>query len=68
MKIKEETFNNINLLKIISSSKFKTSTQNLINIYKTLVLPKIEYGSAAYLTGTKSNLKLLIRNIPRPHI
>ena len=59
MKIKEETFNNINLLKIISSSKFKTSTQNLINIYKTLILPKIEYGSAAYLTGTKSNLKLL---------
>ena len=58
-KIKEKAFSNINLLKIISSSKFKTNTENLLNIYKTLYLPQIEYGSTAYHTATVSNLKLL---------
>ena len=40
-KIKEKAFSNINLLKIISSSKFKTNTENLLNIYKTLYLPQV---------------------------
>lgn len=58
-KLKEKAFKNINLLKIISSSKYKTSTENLLNIYKTLILTKLEYGSVAYHTATASNLKLL---------
>ena len=57
--IKEKTFSKINLLKIIASSKYKTSTQDLLNIYKTLILPKIEYGSLAYHTATPTNLKIL---------
>ena len=59
MKIKQESFSNTNLLKIISSSKFKTSTKNLLNIYKTMGLPKIEYGSEAYHTAPPSTLKIL---------
>ena len=57
--IKEKTLSKINLLKIIASSKYKTSTQDLLNIYKTLILPKIEYGSLAYHTATPTNLKIL---------
>ena len=58
-KIKQESFRNINLLKIISSSKFKTSTKNLLNIYKAINLAKIEYGSIAYHTAAPSRLKML---------
>ena len=59
MKIKQESFSNTNLLKIISSSKFKTSTKNLLNIYKAMGLPKIEYGSEAYHIAPPSTLKIL---------
>ena len=59
MKIKQKSFKNINLLKIISSSKFKTSTKNLLNIYKVINLTRIEYGSIAYHTAAPSRLKLL---------
>ena len=58
-KINEDAFTNINLLKIISSSKFKTNAENLLNIYKTLILTRIEYGSVAYHTASASNLKIL---------
>ena len=39
LKIKRESFSNTNLLKIISSSKLKPSTKNLLNIYKAMGLP-----------------------------
>ena len=58
-KIKQESFKNINLLKIISSSKFKTNTKILLNIYKAVNLARIEYGSVAYHTAAPSRLKLL---------
>ena len=57
--VKEKTFSKINLLKIIASSKYKTNTQNLLNIYKTLILPKIEYGALGYHTAAPSNLKII---------
>ena len=57
--IKEKTFSKINLLKIIASSKYKTNTQDLLNIYKALILPKIEYGTLAYHTAAPTYLKIL---------
>ena len=40
-------------------SKHKTNTTILLNIYNSLILSKIEYGSAAYNTAAPSTLKLL---------
>ena len=50
-KIKNKSISSLNLLKTIASSKCKTSSDILLNVYKSLILSKIEYGSQAYSTA-----------------
>ena len=57
--LKNETFSRVNLLKIISSSKFKTNANILLNIHKAIILAKVEYASPIFATAADSNLKLL---------
>ena len=58
-KIKNKCISSLNLLKIIASSKHKTNSTVLLNIYVSLILSKLEYGSQAYCTAAPSVLKLL---------
>lgn len=58
-KLKEKCFKALNLLKIIAFSKYKTDTKTLLQIYKSTILPKLEYGNQVYYTAAPSTLKLL---------
>ena len=58
-KIKNKTISSLNLLKTIASSKCKTNSTILLNVYKSLILSKIEYGSPAYSTAAPALLKEL---------
>ena len=57
--LKEKCIRKANLLKIIAGSKFKTNSKILLNIYKAMVLPKLEYGSQAYHTAAPTTLQAL---------
>ena len=45
--LKTECNKTLNLLKTISFSKTKTDTKMLLRIYKSLLLPKLDYGCQA---------------------
>ena len=49
----------MNLLKTIASSKCKTNSNILLNVYKALMLPRIEYGSQAYSSAAPTTLQTL---------
>ena len=51
--LKNECSKTLNLLKTLAYSKTKTDTKMLLRIYKSLILPKLDYGCQAY--GTASN-------------
>ena len=57
--LKQEVNNRMKILKIISNSKYKTNNKTLLNVYKSLILPKLEYGSIAYHTAPPTKLALL---------
>ena len=57
--VKNDCTRALRLLKTIAFSKYKTDTKMLIRIYKTMILPKIEYGSLAYGTASITKLKKL---------
>ena len=57
--LRKKLFSRVNLLKIISSSKFKTNANILLNIHKAIILAKVEYASPIFATAADSNLKLL---------
>ena len=50
-KVKNKSIPIINLLKTLASSKCKTDATILLNVYKALLLPKLEYGSQAYFSA-----------------
>ena len=55
--LKERTNKDLNLMKIISNNSWGADYTSLRNIYKSLILSKIEYGSLIYDTAAKTNLK-----------
>jgi ribonuclease HI len=57
--LKKRCNHSLNLLKVIARSKFKTSAEMMLRIYRATVLSKLEYGCQAYGTAFPSNLKLL---------
>ena len=58
-KIKNKTTSGLNLLKTLASSKHKTNSNLQINIYRSLILTRIEYGCQVYSSATKENLNIL---------
>ena len=57
--VKDTCTRTLNLLKTLAFSKTKTDTKMLLRIYKTMILPKLEYGCLAYGTACKSTLNQL---------
>ena len=57
--IKNKTTSGLNLLKTLASSKHKTNSNLLINVYRALILTRIEYGCQAYNSATKETLQIL---------
>ena len=58
-KLKNDCSKALNLLKTLAFSKTKTDTKMLIRIYKTLILPKLDYGCQAYGTASDKQLNKL---------
>ena len=58
-KIKNKTTSGLNLLKTLSSSKHGTSSNLLLNVYKSLVLSRLEYGCQAYSSASAEILRPL---------
>ena len=57
--LKNECSKKLNLLKTLAFSKTKTDTAFLLRIYKSLILPKLDYGCQAYGTASNHILKKL---------
>ena len=57
--VRSDCMRALKLLKTIAFSKNKTDTKMLLRIYKTMILPKLEYGCLAYGTASVNNLKIL---------
>ena len=55
--LKNDCSRSLKLLKTVALSKTKTDTKILLRIYKTLILPKLDYGSVAYGTASQQTLK-----------
>ena len=49
----------INLLRLVSATTFGADKLTLLNLYKSLILSKIDYGAHAYFSAQKSSLKKL---------
>ena len=49
----------MNLFRCIAGTDFGADRQTLLQLYKSLVLPVIEYGSIVYAGGNVSTLKKL---------
>lgn len=49
----------LNLLKIIKNPKYNPSRPLLLQLYRSLIRSKIEYGCPAFLNASKSNLAIL---------
>lgn len=49
----------LNLLKTLASSKYKTNSNLLLNVYMSIMLIKIEYGCVAYNSASKKTLQIL---------
>ena len=58
--IKVKCLRAMRVLQTIAYSKSKTDTKMLLRIYKTLILPKLDYGCLAYGTGSQTQLKQLL--------
>lgn len=58
-KIKNKSTSGLNLLKTLASSKTKTNSSLLLNVYKSLLLTRIEYGCQAYSSASLETLKPL---------
>ena len=58
-KVKNKCISILNLLKTIASSKRKTNSSILLNVYKALILPRLEYGCQAYSSATAEKLRIL---------
>ena len=57
--LKDSCTRSLNLIKTLAYSKTKTDTKILLQIYQTMILPKLEYGCLAYGTASDTNLKKL---------
>ena len=57
--VKDKCIRPLRLLKTLAISKTKTDTKMLLRIYKTMVLPKLEYGCLAYETAANTTLEKL---------
>ena len=57
--IKSKCARRMNLFRCIAGTDFGADRQTLLQLYKTLVLPVIEYGSVVYAGGSESTLKKL---------
>ena len=57
--LKNECSKTLNLLKTLAYSKTKTDTKMLLRIYKSLLLPKLDYGCQAYGTASDHVLNKL---------
>ena len=54
--LKDKCIRDLRLLKTLAYSKTKTDTKMLLRIYKTIILPKIDYGCSAYGTAAQTKL------------
>lgn len=57
--LKDECSRALKLVKTVAFSKRKTDTKILLRIYKTLILPKLDYGCLAYGTASQQIFKKL---------
>ena len=59
MALKEKCNRDLNLLKLVSGTSFGADKKNLLNLYKALILSKLDYGAQAYNSACDSLLKTL---------
>ena len=58
--VKDKCIRALRLLKTLAFSKTKTDTKMLLRIYKTMILPKLEYGCLSYRTASKTKLENML--------
>lgn len=58
-KIKNKSTSGLNLLKTLASSKHKTNSNLLLNVYMSMLLSRIEYGCQAYSSASNEALQVL---------
>ncbi len=59
IKLKSELIKGLNLLKILKNPTFNPSRKQLLNVFRSLIRSKIDYGAPAYLSASKSLLENL---------
>ena len=59
--IRKKCMKRVNLFRCISGSKFGADRATLLRLYKSLVLPIIEYGSVVYAGGCKTALNEVVK-------
>ena len=57
--LKSKCLRIINIMKYLSNHNYGCSTKRLIHLYKSLILPRLDYGSQLYKTANKTVLGLL---------
>ena len=58
-QLTERCNKDLNLLRLVSGTTFGADKKTLINLYKSLVLSKLDYGAQAYNSASQNVLKPL---------
>jgi len=57
--LKQKCFKALNLLRVVSSSKWGTDEKTLLHLYHALIRSKLDYGFVVYGSARKSYLQML---------
>ena len=57
--LKQKCLKALNLLRVVSSTKWGTDEKTLLHLYRTLIRSKLDYGSVVYSSARKSYLQML---------
>ena len=58
-EVKAKATRNLNIIKILSHSRFGSDRKTLLKIHKTMVLPILDYGNLVYATANKNTLSTI---------
>jgi len=59
-QLKDKAKKRLNIIKVLSSTKWGTDSKSLINIYKSLIRSILDYGSLLYMTAKNTLLILFV--------
>lgn len=59
-KLKNKCLKAMNILKVLSRTSWGRDRKYLINLYKSLIHMRLDYGAIIYQTATTTALKMLV--------